>query len=108
MKYLVNKITEKDLDGFGSDGYIKGSDGNYYSYQVEFGTNPGGMDEVAISDGCNRYVPVAIENVTALIVVLRDCLAMHNELVSAEALKADVESPSLEAYVNSANIEFND
>lgn len=105
MKFLINKISQEDINAFGSDGYLEADSGDFYSYQVEFGTNPGGLDEVAISDGCDRYIPVAIENVPGIIAALREAYTMHKEMTSAELMKADVES-DLVAYVDTQEIEY--
>ncbi len=106
MKILVNKIESKDLNEFGTDGYVLGQDGNFYSYQVEYGTNPGEMEEVAISDGCDRYVPVAIENVPDLIKVLVKCWNMHVQLLDAKTLEEEVMSEELEVYVDNSEVSF--
>ena len=39
-----------------SDGLFVVNDNQYY-YGVQHGTNPGGLDEVVIFDGCKRKVP---------------------------------------------------
>lgn len=105
MKFLINKISKQDLNEFGSDGYLEADNGDFYSYQVEFGTNPGGLDEVALSDGCDRYVPVAIENVPGIIAALQEAYSLHREISMAESLKADAESDVV-AYVNTQEIEY--
>lgn len=106
MKFLINKSSQADINDFGVDGLLEGADGGFYSYQVEFGTNPGGLEEVAISDGCNRYIPVAIENVPALVAALNECMALNNEIKMAENLTEMVESDN-EAYVDSIEIQYN-
>ena len=107
MKYLINKIDSKDLNEFGTDGYVLGSDDNFYSYQVEFGTNPGEMEEVAISDGCNRYIPVAVENIPDLIIALASCWNSHVQVMSVQNLTDNIMSDECEAYVNDKQLEFN-
>lgn len=105
MKFLINKISQQDINDFGSDGYLQAGSGAFYSYQLEFGTNPGGLDEVALSDGCNRYIPVAVENVPALITALQEAYNLHREITLADSLKADAES-DLEAYVDTQEVEY--
>jgi hypothetical protein len=39
----------------------------YFWFYLEYGTNPGGLDEVSITDGCNRIMPISIEHVGELI-----------------------------------------
>lgn len=43
---------------------------NYFYYGIELGSNPGGLDEVLVYDGLDRYVPVDIESIPAMIKAL--------------------------------------
>lgn len=49
---------------------------NYWNY-VEYGTNPGGLDEVAICDGCDRYIPIHIDHLDELIQALQRVQELH-------------------------------
>lgn len=71
----------------------------YFYYGVEFGTNPGGTNEVLLFDGCERNVPVDIESVPALIEALERCYDMHQQLEHAETLKANLEDDNYEQSV---------
>ncbi len=68
----------------------------YFYYGVEFGSNPGGVNEVMIFDGCDRTVPIDIESVPALIEALERCCAMHQQLEEAEELKSNLEDDNCE------------
>ena len=73
MKIYVGQIDANEVDEFGEDGLIgPDTSGNYYGQYVEIGTNAGGMDEIAIGDGCNRMVPISIETIPDLISALQD------------------------------------
>jgi hypothetical protein len=73
MKIYIGQIEGSEIDEFGDDGLVgPDSNGNYYGQYVEIGTNAGGMDEVAIGDGCDRMVPIAVETLPDLIAALQD------------------------------------
>jgi hypothetical protein len=61
-------------DDMFSDGVFE-CNGNAYYYGVEHGTNPGGLDEVQIFDGCKRKLPIHIEAIPELIAALQE---VHN------------------------------
>lgn len=52
-------------------------DDHLFYYGVEYGSNPGGTDEVLVYDGLDRYVPVDIESVPALIEALKLAYTLH-------------------------------
>jgi hypothetical protein len=54
-----------------SDGLLKCNNNQFY-YGVEHGTNPGGLDEVTIFDGCKRKLPIHIEAIPELIAALQE------------------------------------
>lgn len=63
----------------GYDGFIpvqtdKGIE--FYDNYVEYGTNAAGLEEFVIGDGCNRIVPIRIENIRTLISILEDIADM--------------------------------
>lgn len=105
MKFLINKIDEQEVDDFGSDGYLESETGDFYSYQLEYGTNPGGLDEVALSDGCNRYIPIYIENIPQVIAALCEAFAIHKEIQAGKQLEEDALS-DLEGYITNHNISY--
>ena len=74
-----------------------------FYYGVEFGSNAGGINEVAIFDGCERIVPIDVESVPALIEALERCYQIHTQLEEAEELKSNLEDDNYEE-----SIVFND
>jgi hypothetical protein len=104
MKINFAQVPHADVDTFG-DTNLFGPDksGNFYYNYVEFGTNPGGVDEVAITDGCGRYMPIAIENIPELIAALTEVARISNKLTLARQLEMYAESDS-EAYVENDQV----
>lgn len=79
MKINFAKVPSTDIQYFDTDTLF--SDGNdYYYFTLEYGTNPGGLDEVAINDGCNRVMPIAIENIPDLITALTEVYTFAKEI----------------------------
>lgn len=60
-------------------------DDNYFYYGIEYGSNPGGTDEVLVYDGLDRYVPVDIESVPAMIKALETAYLLHTTVAKAQA-----------------------
>lgn len=56
---------------------------NYYYNGVEFGTNPGGVEEVRIFDTCNRSIPICVESIPELVAALQHCWNMHQRYEAA-------------------------
>jgi hypothetical protein len=104
MKINFAQVPHADVDTFG-DTNLFGPDksGNFYYNYVEFGTNPGGVDEVAITDGCGRYMPIAIENIPELIAALTEVARISDKLILARQLEMYAESDS-EAYVENDKV----
>lgn len=74
-----------------ADGLFTVSENQFY-YGVEHGTNPGGLDEVSIFDGCKRSVPVHIEAVPELIAALQEVLTVNTAVKRAKELTERAES----------------
>lgn len=92
MKIYYGLNTDADeLDMFGTSGLLEFED-NYFSGAVEFGTNPGGLEDVTISDGCGRSIPISIAYVPQLISVLKEMQAIHEEISEGERRREEVES----------------
>lgn len=93
MKINFAQVPHSDIDTFGDDNLF-GPDvaGNFYYNQLEFGTNPGGTDEVAIHDGCERYMPIAVGNIPDLIAALQEILRIADEIKFAKEITTYVES----------------
>jgi len=104
MKINFAQVPHADVDTFG-DTNLFGPDksGNFYYNYVEFGTNPGGVDEVAITDGCGRYMPIAVENIPELIAALTEVARISDKLTLARQLEMYAESDS-EAYVENDQV----
>lgn len=65
-----------------------------FYYGVEYGSNPGGTEEVRIYDGCDRSIPVDIESVESLITALEGVLANHYALQVAKNIEDNVINPT--------------
>jgi hypothetical protein len=104
MKINFAQVPANDVDTFGDEGLF-GPDvnGNFYYNYLEFGTNPGGVDEVAISDGCGRYMPIAVDNIPDLIAALTEVARISDTLTLARQLESYAESTS-EAYVENDKV----
>lgn len=87
------------------DGAFQAFDKSFYNY-VEFGTNPGGLDEVAIVDGCGRYIPVCIEDVPDLIAALQDAYRMSQELDLATKLVQYATNHNTCQFVEDSNVQL--
>jgi hypothetical protein len=105
MKINFAQVPAADVDTFGEEGLF-GPDvrGNFYYNQVEYGTNPGGTDEVAISDGANRYMPIAVDNIPELILALREIVRISEEIKFAKEITTYVESDA-EADVDNNQVK---
>lgn len=87
MKTFFSPCSTDDVAEFGDSGTFVSNGVHYFNF-VEYGTNPGGLEEVAIVDGCGRYVPVCIDDLPDLIAALTDAYRMAQELVLADKLVA--------------------
>lgn len=104
MKINFAQVPATDVDTFGDDNLFgPDASGNFYYNFVEYGTNPGGTDEVAIVDSCGRYVPIAVENIPELIAALTEAARFSDTLTLARQLEMYVESDS-EAYVENDQV----
>jgi hypothetical protein len=106
MKIYFSQVPDADVDNFGDeDLFGPNKAGNFFYNQIEFGTNPGGIEEVAISDGCNRYIPICVDTIPELIEALNICYNLKSHLDSRAKVEAIVESET-EAYVNDNQVYF--
>jgi hypothetical protein len=83
-------------DTFG-DGLFEVGNNKYY-YGVEHGTGPGGLEEVRMFDGCNRYLPIHIEAIPELIAALQEVQRIGEAVKRANELTERAES-NIEGYV---------
>ena len=106
MKINFALVSDENLDFddtdelFGPDDY-----GNYFYNTVEFGTNPGGLDEVTIHDTCGRYMPINIENIPELVIALQECHRIAQNLKTAEEIQEAVLEDT-EAVVTDDGVEY--
>lgn len=91
MKIYFGQVSTEDLSEFGTEGLLE-NNGNYYSASVEFGSNPGGLEDVTISDGCGRYIPISVEDLVGLCTALCEVANISKEIKHAEELLEYVES----------------
>ena len=91
MKIYFGKAPTQELNGFGTDGLME-HDGEFYSGCVEFGSNPGGIEDVVISDGCGRGIPLSVDTLLEVCAALCECINIGREISAAEELKEYVES----------------
>lgn len=93
MKINFAQVPHLDIDTFGDDNLLGPDEaGNFYYNSVEFGTNPGGFEEVVIADTCRRSIPIAVESIPELMVALADIYNTHLMLEQRNQLKDLVES----------------
>ena len=106
MKINFAQVSAEDVDTFGDDGLFgPDEEGNFYYNFVEFGTNPGGMDEVAIGDGCNRYMPIAVESIPELVKALTECYEISTNIKASQLIQEFVERDN-EAYVTETRVSY--
>jgi len=104
MKINFAQVPASDVDTFGDEGLFgPDANGNFYYNYVEFGTNPGGVEELAITDGCGRYMPIAVDNIPDLIAALTEVARISDTLTLARQLEMYAESTS-EAYVENDRV----
>ena len=93
MKINFAQVPHTDIDNFGDENLFGPDEsGNFYYNYLEYGTNAGGTDEVAIVDGCDRYMPIAVDNIPELITALAEVLRISHEIKFAKEITTYVES----------------
>ena len=106
MKINFAQVPHQDVDAFGDDNLFGPDDaGEFYYNYIEFGTNPGGTEEVAIVDGCDRFMPIAVDNIPELIMALNECYRIAKSLQAAERIHDYVNSDN-QAYVTESQVEY--
>ena len=106
MKINFAQVPAADVDVFGDDNLFGPDEsGNFYYNFVEFGTNAGGTDEVCIADGCNRIMPIAIDNIPELIAALGECYKIAKSLEAFERIQ-DYVNADTQAYVTDTSIDY--
>jgi hypothetical protein len=100
MKIYFSEV----LDLTDTDETFEYNDSYFYNY-VEYGTNAGGLDEIAITDTCRRYMPISIEQVPDLITALQACYDIHMKVLKAKELEILAESDEA-AHVEYHEVQF--
>lgn len=92
-----------------ADGLFTCNSSRFY-YGVEHGTNPGGMDEVCIFDGCNRYLPIHIDAIPELIAALEEVQNISRAVQKAKDMTERAESNTkgyvTKAWLDEYEVEF--
>lgn len=83
---------------------------NQFYYGVEHGTNPGGMDEVVIFDGCKRYLPIHMDAIPELIAALQEVQKIGEAVKLAQEMTERAESNTqgyvVKAWHNEFEVDF--
>lgn len=72
----------------------------YFYYQLEWGTNAGGMDDVMLRDTCGREVPISIDHIENLIDALARVRDLNNDIRRGESVKEEVEGDTEETVTS--------
>jgi threonine dehydrogenase-like Zn-dependent dehydrogenase len=106
MKINFAQVPAQDVDTFGDDNLFGPDEsGNFYYNYLEFGTNPGGTEEVAIVDGCDRFMPISVDNIPELIAALAEVYKISQSLEAAQRIEQYATS-NAQAYVTESHIEY--
>ena len=101
MKIYFGKADLHDVEQFGDEGMFsieKNGKTNWFYQGVEHGTNAGGLDEVRIFDGCNRSIPISIDQVPGIVEALNYCYNNYQSITHGNSLVERIESDE-EAFV---------
>ena len=106
MKINFNQVPHADVDAFGDDNLLgPDASGNFYYNQIEYGTNPGGMEDFVISDTCGRSIPVSTEAIPDLIRTLQHIYGLYN-LTKATEIIIDFMESDTQGYVDDFEIKY--
>jgi hypothetical protein len=107
MKIYFNQVQDSDVEFFGDSGLFGPNDNDNFFYNyVEFGTNPGGLDEVAIYDGCDRMIPLNMEAIPDLVQALHKAYELWMKINFGNKVQTIVENHGVEMYVEDNEITF--
>lgn len=84
MKIYFARADENEFDTSELFEVERNEDLEHYYNAVEFGTNPGGTDEVRIYDTCNRSIPISVDTIPELVEALNHCWNMHEKFRMAK------------------------
>lgn len=103
MNIYFSEVTKDDIESWGDEGTFVTKDHygevRYFYNGVEHGTNPGGIEEVRIFDGCNRSIPIAVDNIPDLIEALQFCLNNVETIQHAQRLEHELSCPNHNHFV---------
>ena len=108
MKIYFNQVPDNDVQSFGDSGIFgpNESDNFFYNY-VEFGSNPGGLDEVMIVDGCDRAIPLNMEAIPDLVRALSKTYSLWLTIHGGAKIAAIAENKEVELYVENNKLTAN-
>jgi hypothetical protein len=108
MKIYFNQVPDSDVQFFGDSGLFgpNDSDNFFYNY-VEYGSNPGGLEEVMIADGCDREIPVNMEAIPDLIRALEKAYEMWTHIKTRDSFAKIAQNSEVELYVEDSRIAVN-
>lgn len=85
MKMYFSKADQNDFGG------VFEVNGNRFYNCVEFGSNPGGIEEVLISDSSDRAVPIYMGDLPALKAIIDDILENFDKFQKMERMVQEAE-----------------
>lgn len=94
MNFYFGNATKQELDMMGTEDLFE-HNGEFYYYNLEFGSNPGGLDEVALHDTSGRSLPICVDFLHQLNTALVECLAIRKKLEEADAVHSMLESDDI-------------
>jgi hypothetical protein len=105
MKIYFNQVPDSDVQFFDGSGLFGPNDyGNFFYNYVEYGSNPGGLEEVMIVDGCDREIPVNMEAVPDLIRALEKSYEMWMHIKTSDSFAKIAQNSEVELYVEDSRI----
>lgn len=110
MNIYFSRAPEFELDTDDLFEVERNGELQYYYQAVEFGTNPGGLDEVRIHDTVGRSVPICIETIPELVEALQHCFNLHEKFRKAkerlELAETDAVAVAEEDWCDSFSVNY--
>lgn len=92
-------INSEDLDS--TDMFIsKSTDDKVFYYCVEYGSNPGGLEDFTIMDTASRSIPISVDHIDELITALTYVKRINDLTSFADKVEQDVIDPFFETHVD--------
>lgn len=108
MKINFGQANQEDVDNFGDEGLFgPDTNGNFYYYDLEFGTNPGGLEDYIIRDGCGRGIPLSVDHINELIAALESIRDFSEAVKYADKL-TEFAASDTQGYVENNEVVFDD